>query len=238
MNVKGKVAIVTGASSGIGIATARLLSSKGVKVALVARNKAKLEALQKEIPKSLVVVCDLRRENEIRKMIETVTMHFGRIDILINNAGRGYDSFVENIDTKKFEELFALLLRGPLVAMQDTIPVMIRNGGGVIVNISSGTSLMAVPTLGAYSSLKRALNGLSLTASQELKKDKIQVSIVYPYITDTNFYKNVMGHPRKTVEIRGKDIPPPDSAEFVAEKILEAIESGKEEIYAHDWMGK
>lgn len=238
MTIKGKVVIITGSSSGIGLATAELLATKGAKIALIARSKSKLEEIQKKIPRSKVFLCDVTKEKDLRKVIGEVATHFGKIDILINNAGRGYDSFIENIDITKFEELYALLLRAPLIAMQEVIPVMVREGEGAIVNVSSGTSLLAIPTLGAYSSLKRALNGLSLTASNELKKDNIQVSVVYPYITATNFYKNVMGHPRKVAERRGEDIPPPDRAEYVAEKILEAILTGKEEVFAHAWMEK
>jgi short-subunit dehydrogenase len=238
MNVKGKVAIITGSSSGIGLATAKLLTEKGAKVALIARSKDKLQALQKELHRSRAFPCDVTNDKNLRNILEEIKGHFGRIDILINNAGRGYDSFIENIDIKRYEELYNLLVSAPLIAMQGVIPHMIKEGEGSIVNISSGTSLMAIPTLGAYSSLKRALNGLSLTASSELKKDNVMVSVVYPFITDTNFYKNVMGHPRTVVERRGENIPPPDSAEFVAEKILEAIETGKEEVFAHDWMEK
>lgn len=172
-------------------------------------------------------------------MAKTTFDKFGRIDILVNNAGRGYDAFVENIDLKMFRELVELNFLGPLIAMQEVIPIMRKQKGGAIVNISSGTSLMNIPNIAAYSSLKRALNGLSLTAREELVKDNIKVSVVYPYITATNFGKNIMGGARKwdpTEENR--DLLPVDPPELIAEKILEAIETGKPEIFAHNWMGK
>ena len=96
---------------------------------------------------------------------------------------------------------------------------------------------MEIPTVGAYSSLKRALNGLSFTAREELKNDNISISIVYPFITATNFTKNIIGKPREAVDIRrDENIPPPDTAEYVAEKVLQAIKTGEKEIFAHDWM--
>jgi len=127
---------------------------------------------------------------------------------------------------------------GPLGAMQAVIPVMKKQGGGAIVNISSGLSLMYLPAMSAYSSTKRALNGLSLTAHAELKNDKIAVSVVYPYITITDFEKNtIKGNGcRPHLEENDGKRPPADTAEFVAENILEAIRTGSAEQFVHDWM--
>ena len=187
MKVRDKVVIVTGASSGMGLATARLLAKKGAKVALVSRSKEKLEEISRDLPGSVVIQADMRVENDIKNMVAKAHEHFGRIDILINNAGRGYGTPLEYIDIKQFRELFELNVVGPLIAMQAVIPVMRKQGGGMIVNISSGTTLSYMPGVSAYASLKRALNGLTLTAREELKKDNIVVSVVYPYITETNF---------------------------------------------------
>jgi short-subunit dehydrogenase len=241
VKVKEKIAIVTGASSGIGLATAKLLTQKGVKVALVARSKEKLEKLSRELSGSLVIQADMTKAEEIRAMVKKVKDHFGRIDILINNAGQGYDASIENTDIDKFHKLFDLDVIGPLVAIQEVVPIMRKQGGGAIINISSGTALMALPNMSAYSSLKRALVGISLTANEEFKKDKIIVSVVYPYITLTDFEKNTL----KAKNIKDfqweeddSDFQPPDSAEYVAEKILKGIENEEAEIYAHDWMKK
>lgn len=239
MDVKNKVAIVTGASSGIGLATAKLLTKHGAKVALVARSKAKLEHLAKELLGSFVRTTDMTNEKEVKKMVQEVVRYFGRVDILINNAGRGYDAPIEKIKPEKYRELFQLDVVAPLVAIQSVLPYMRKQGGGVIINISSGTSLMALPHMSAYSSLKRALNGISLTAREELAKDKICVSLVYPYITLTDFDKNMMGE-ESEIETPGEDngLPPPDKAEYIAEKILLGIKTGEAEIFAHVWMKK
>jgi short-subunit dehydrogenase len=236
MIVNDKVAIVTGASSGIGEATAKELTEHGSKVVLVARSKEKLDILSSQLKDSLVVKTDMMNHDEIKDMVKKTYDHFGRIDILVNNAGRGYDEDVEKIDVNSYEELFKLNLLAPLIAMQEVIPIMRNQGGGSIINISSGTSLMTLPNIGAYSSLKAALNRLSLTAREELIKDNIVVSLVYPYMTQTNFGKNVIGKPREDEVPKDGILPDSDTAEYIAEKILEIIENGEAEIYAHDWM--
>lgn len=235
MEVKDKVIIVTGASSGIGEATAKLLAEKGAKVVLAARTRDKLESLEKILPKSFAVRTDMTDVSDITKMIQKTKEHFGRIDILINDAGRGYHVPIMQIESKKYHELFDLDVVGPLLAMQQVIPVMKEQGGGAIVNISSGTSLMVIPGLAAYSSMKRALNAISLTAREELKADNIVVSVVYPYITKTHFHKNLLNGGSWNMQ---EDVNRPkfDEPEHIAQKILEAITSGDAEIYAHDWM--
>ncbi|HUH79166.1 MAG TPA: SDR family NAD(P)-dependent oxidoreductase [Methanoregula sp.] len=235
--LSGKVAIVTGASSGIGCATARLLARRGVKLALVARSREKLEALSRELPGSRVFVADMTEIPGIVRMVQEVRKTFGRIDILVNNAGRGYETTVEKIDIALFRALYDLNVIGPVVAMQQVIPVMRGQGGGTIVNISSGTALMHRPGIGVYSSSKRALAGISLAARQELEGDHIIVSVVYPFRTVTNFWKNRILPPSGVAgEMPAGGPYPPDSAEFIAEKIVSGIVSGDAEIFAHDWM--
>ncbi len=239
MEIKGKVAIVTGASSGIGKATAQLLAKKGAKVTLAARSKDKLETVAAQIPDAFVVVTDMTKILDVENMVQATVEHFGRVDVLVNCAGQGYDAPVEQTDVDILHYIFELDLVGPLIAMQQVIPHMRLQGGGAIVNVSSGTALMTLPNNGAYSAVKRALANLSLTANEELKGDRIAVSVIYPYMTDTDFEKNTIKAPSlkgESEEANGEPLRLPDSAEYVAQKIVEGIESGAAEIYAHDWM--
>jgi short-subunit dehydrogenase len=240
MDIREKVVIVTGASTGIGLATARLLAKNGAKLALNARSIDKLEQLSKEIPGSAAFPADMADEIAVHEMVDKVLVKFGRIDILINNAGRGMLCPLESIDIKEYRKLLDLNVVGPLVAMQASIPIMRKQGGGTIVNISSGTTLMYASGLSGYSATKRALNGLSLTARGELAKDKIVVSVVYPYVTKSDFYKNLVssGPKPETVDEYVAGRAPADTSEYVAELIMDVIKTGEPEIFAHDWMKK
>jgi short-subunit dehydrogenase len=237
MKVNDKVAIVTGASSGIGLAIAHLLSSKHAKVALVSRSKEKLEKFSTDIPNSIAVPADMTKIFEVKRMVMEVANHFNRIDILVNNAGVGYDAFVEKIDVDTFHYIFDLDLVGPIIAMQQVIPYMRRQKEGTIVNVSSAVSFMNLPNNAPYASIKRALAVVSLTAREELKEDNIIVSVAYPYITLTNFERNTIRDipvPENELEPHGPF--PPDTAEYTAQKIVDGIESGEAEIFTHDWI--
>jgi short-subunit dehydrogenase len=241
MDVKGRVAVITGASMGIGYATAKLLSSKGAKLALVARSKEKLEKLAKELPDAIAVQADMSKPDDVINMVKTVVTHFGSIDILVNNAGVGYDASIEKTHVCNFQYIFELDVLGPAVAMKEAIPVMRLQGGGAIVNVSSGTALMQLPGMGAYSAMKAALAQYSLTAREELKEDNISVSVVYPYITLTDFEKNTItesaGEELKEETFEGQQAwAKADTAEHIAQLILDAIETGKAEVFAFDWM--
>src|SRR5689334_11705412 len=126
MQIKDRVFIVTGASSGIGLATAVALSGRGAKVALLARSTDALEKLARQLPGSLPVTVDVTQFDRVREAVRVVHAHYGRIDGLVNNAGRSYAASVEEIDATLFDEIFHLNVLGPIVAMQAVIPLMRR----------------------------------------------------------------------------------------------------------------
>jgi short-subunit dehydrogenase len=236
MEIENRVIIVTGASSGIGLATARALAGKGAKVALVARSTQALGELAAELPGSLAVTADMTDLQGVRQAVRNIHGHFGQIDGLINNAGRSYAAAVEEIDPVIFDEIFHLNVLGPIVAMQAVIPIMRDQGGGSIVNVNSGTAFMTIPKYSVYSSSKRALMGFSLAARAELVQHGIVVSEVYPFITATNFGKNRMGSPMgggPSADYAGGDTP-----EFVAGLILKAITEGEAQYFANDRLRK
>ena len=239
MVIKNKIVIVTGASSGIGKATAKLLAKHGAKVALVARSKNILSKLENEIQGSFSRPTDMTDAEAIREMIQEVLDHYGRIDILINNAGQGYDALIESTNIDTFKHIFDLDLVSPLVAMQQVIPIMKSQNQGLIINISSGTALMHLPGMGAYAAIKSALAHISLTAREELKDYNVDVSVIYPYITLTDFEENTIKElpDSSEAEKNGSYVPPKaDSAEFVAKKIIDCIDNSVAEVFVHDWM--
>jgi len=235
VQIKDHVFIVTGASSGIGLATATALSDRGAKVALLARSGDALEKLSQQLPGSLAVTVDMTRFDRVREAVRTVHQHYGRIDGLVNNAGRSYAASIEEIDPEIFDEIFHLNVLGPIVAMQAVIPLMRAQGGGSIVNINSGTAFMTIPQYSVYTSSKRALLGFTLTARAELEKDRIVVSEVYPFITATNFGKNRMGKPGGGPSASYAD---GDKPEFIAGLVLQAIEEGQAQYFANDRLRK
>jgi short-subunit dehydrogenase len=236
MQIKDRVFIVTGASSGIGLSTATALANRGAKVALLARTTGALKELAQKLPGSLPLTVDMTQFDRVRDAIRDVHQHYGRVDGLINNAGRGYAATIEEIDPALFDEIFHLNVLAPIIAMQGVIPVMRAQGGGSIVNINSGTAFMTIPQYSVYSASKRALLGFSLTARTELEKDRIVVSEIYPYITATNFGKNRMGTPAGGGP--AASYSDGDTPEFVAELVLKAIEEGNSQYFANDHLRK
>jgi short-subunit dehydrogenase len=230
MKIKDKVVIVTGASQGIGQATARYLAEHGAKVVLAARSKEKLEDISRELPDSEVIITDLRNPLEIKKMVEKTMDKYGRIDILINNVGQGMYGLLEDMDLEDYKKIMELNVYGPLLAMQEVIPIMKRQGGGMIVNVSSGVTKMYLPQMSAYSSSKYALNAISFIARQELAADNIVVSVVMPKMTSTNFFRNLIGVRPEWAGNQDVSSYQVDSPEKVAGKIAELIESEKPEI--------
>jgi short-subunit dehydrogenase len=227
MEIKDKIAIVTGASAGIGLALARLLTEKGATVVLAARSADKLKRLEKEIPGSVAIPADMRKPEDIRSLIHQVQDRFGRIDILVNNAGQGLLSSVETIDLDDYRDIMELNVFAVLLAMQEVIPIMRKQGGGTILNVSSMVSKNYFPMLAAYASTKYALNALSLTAHQELAKDNIIVSVFHPKMTATDFGANARG--QRYDSRAGRPGMSVDTPETVAEWIVDQIVSGDAE---------
>ena len=229
MQIKNKVIIITGASQGIGLAAAKFLSAKGAKIVLAARTKEKIQQSAAELPDALAIPTDMRKAGDIKNLIAKTLEKYGRIDILINNAGQGIYGPLESINVDDFRKVMELNIFGVVEAMQAVIPEMRSQGGGMIINVSSGLSRRYIPGLSAYASTKHALNALTFTARQELEKDHIIVSTILPKMTATDFGKNSVGS-RPDFSGRPGGMPEIDSAEKVAEKIGELIETEKEEI--------
>ncbi|MGD0452994.1 MAG: SDR family oxidoreductase [Solirubrobacteraceae bacterium] len=230
MEIDGTVCIVTGASSGIGAASARLLSARGAHVVLAARRADRLQALAAELPGSLAIPTDLTADGQIERLVTRVVETFGRVDVLVNNAGQGLHVPLEQLVPVDLRAVFELNVIAPLVAMQAVLPVMRAGSGGAIVNVSSATSLRVFPGLGGYSATKAALNMLSQVARLELADAGVSVSVVYPSVTATEFHQKL----RAGQLISGARRIAPDPPELVGEAIAFAIGSGEPHVLVAD----
>lgn len=227
MDIQGKVVIITGASMGIGEATARVFAETGAKLVLAARSQGKLEAVARSLPEgteTLIVPTDMTDQAQVGALIENAYERFGRIDLLINNAGQSAIGSVATLDPEVYRQVIELNLLGPLHAMQAVVPKMKAQGGGVIINISSSVSKLAIPGIGAYASTKYALNGLSLTARTELAADNIRVVLFHPGQTATDFGRNALrpDSMKNWRPVSTQPMPEPDTADAVARTILDA----------------
>jgi short-subunit dehydrogenase len=223
MKIKDSVIVITGASMGIGLAAAHELAGKGAKVVLAARSEDKLKKIEKDIPGSFAVVTDMRKPADIKNLIAKAQEKFGSVDVLINNAGQGMRADVEKIKIDDYKEIMNLNVFAVVEAMQAAIPVMRKQGKGLILNISSMVSKNYYPGLGAYASTKYALNAISLTARAELEKDGIVVGVFHPKMTATDFGAN--GRGEKYVSSAGRPGMQVDTPESVAVAIADQIES-------------
>ncbi len=185
MKLKDKVAIITGASSGIGEATAKALSAEGAKVVLAARRTDRLQNLKNEIEaaggEALVVQTDVVNRTEVEKLGQTTLDHFGKIDILINNAGLMPLSFMKNLHVDEWERMVDVNLKGALYAIAAVLPNMMENKSGDIVNISSVAGRKLFPGAAVYCATKFGVAALSEGMRMELSKPyNIRITSVEP----------------------------------------------------------
>ncbi len=238
MDIPGKVVVITGASSGIGMATARRAAALGAQVAVVARSADVLNTLTAELNEqgatAVAFTADLRDPAQARHAITAAAERFGRIDVLINNAGQSAVGHVADVDLDAFRQIVELNVFGPVAAMQAAIPFMRANGGGVIVNVSSSVAKMQILGLGAYAATKAAISKLSATARDELEPENIRVLTFYPGQTATAFGHNALGSQQARQGLRGSLSGQPDAPELVAERLLAGIASETPEFSMHD----
>jgi NADP-dependent 3-hydroxy acid dehydrogenase YdfG len=231
MEINGAVVLVTGASSGIGAATARAASQAGARVVLVARREERIRQLAEELGDAvaMAVPCDVTDHAQIKTAVHTALDKFGRIDVLVNNAGQGLQAPIDAIDPDDFRALLELNLVAPLVTMQAVLPMMREQGSGSIVNVGSGIIWSTLPGSGAYSASKAGLQKLSAIARAELADAGIAVSMMFPSITETEFVKTVRGSVDDALQLEAASGLQPQSPERVADAILDLIRSGAEQ---------
>ena len=187
IDLAGKTVIVTGASSGMGASTARLLYAAGAHPVLAARRADRLAALSEELGGALAVPTDVTDPAQVGKLVTATLDRYQRIDGLVNNAGASLHGPLDQVDLAEFGRILQLNVVGLLAVTQAVLPAMREQGFGRIVNISSGTTRRVAVGVGAYASTKAAVNMLSEVMRQELARDGIAVSLLLPSITATEF---------------------------------------------------
>ena len=197
----GHVALVTGGTRGIGLATARGLARAGASVAVVARTAEATKTVVSDIERefeveALPIVADISREDEIPSIVANVTDRFGRIDVLVNNAGASAP-FAPLIDVtpKLFDKVMNLNVRAPLCLTRAAVKAGLGHGGGSVINIVSAAGLKAEPFMGLYSAAKAAMISATKTLARELGPQGIRVNAVAPGVIDTDFSKAIVETP-------------------------------------------
>ena len=189
LDLRGRTALITGGSRGLGLALARELGRLGANVILAARNAEELESARHDLESRGVAVstliCDLSNRGEASALVDRAVSVHGRIDVLINNAGVIQVGPLQHMDTADFEEAMNVHFWAPLEAIRTVLPVMRRQGGGRIVNISSIGGKIGVAHLIPYCASKFALTGLSSALRAELAKEGILVTTVAPGLMRT-----------------------------------------------------
>jgi short-subunit dehydrogenase len=225
-----KVIVITGASAGIGAELARQAGEKGAKLVLAARRRPELEAVAARSGReALPVVTDVTRRADMERLRDAALERFGRIDVWVNNAGRGITRPVSELTDEDLDAMMTDNVKSALYGMQVVLPHFKSRNAGQIVNISSGLArLPLVPFRSAYSAAKHALNALSACLRLELRQSHsgIMVSVVMPGVVATEFGNNALGGgPDSRV------LPGAQSVEDATKVILDVIEHPRPEAY-------
>lgn len=193
--LQNNVAIVTGAGRGIGKSISISLAEQGVDIALVSRTLSELKSIADIIGKigrrALPIVADISDEKQVHKMVQEVINNFGKINILVNNAGVGYFSKVADMKLEEFDQMFSVNMRGLFLATKSVLPYMINQNSGDIINISSLAGRNAFVGGAGYSATKWAVIGFARSLMLEVRQHNIRVVTICPGSVNTSFSDKV-----------------------------------------------
>ncbi|HSU14444.1 SDR family oxidoreductase [Longimicrobium sp.] len=232
-----KVVVITGASGGIGAAVARELGRRGHALVLAARNEDALRAVAAEAGGRVHVVrADVTKRADVERLRDEALAAFGRVDVWINNAGRGINRSVHELTDDDIDEMIAVNVKGPVYGAQAILPHFQERGTGHLINISSFLGRVPVATnRSVYSAAKAALNSLTANLRVDLAKSfpGIHVSTVMPGIVSTDFATNALGAGSGPPGIRPTGPMAPQTAEEVATQIADLVDAPKPELYTN-----
>ncbi len=193
----GKVALVTGGTSGIGKATAIALAGAGAKVVLTGRREKEGAQVVAEIKKlggdAAFVRGDIAKDADVKSMVDFTVERFGRLDIAFNNAGVEWKGPVDQATEAEYRRIFDINVWGVLNSMRHEIPVMLKNGGGAIVNTSSVAGHVGLPQVSVYIASKHAVEGLTKSVALEFAKQNIRINAIAPGVIATEMFDRFAG---------------------------------------------
>jgi len=208
MDLNNKIAVVTGASKGIGRAISIALAEEGVNVVLAARTKEKLMEVKKEIDvhkeNAHIIPADMSNEKDILELFNKVKKEFGKLDILINNAGIFIGGNLVDFNISNYEKIMNVNFKAVFLCCQQALKIMIPQKSGFIINISSNVVFKGYPQQAIYSASKNAVVGLSKSMANEVQKDGISVALIHPGGVNTELIDNARP------DINKSDLMPPE----------------------------
>jgi NADP-dependent 3-hydroxy acid dehydrogenase YdfG len=194
-SMEGKVVVITGASSGLGAATARLLSEQGALLALGARRKDRIDALadelSSELGKTIAVQMDVTQRDQVKSLVDTAVKEYGRIDVMINNAGLMPQSLLESLKVDDWDRMIDVNIKGVLYGIAAALPYMKEQKAGHIINVSSVAGHKVGPGGAVYSATKHAVRALSEGLRQEVKPYNIRTTVISPGVVATELPDSV-----------------------------------------------
>jgi meso-butanediol dehydrogenase / (S,S)-butanediol dehydrogenase / diacetyl reductase len=205
MNLTGKMALITGGGTGIGAAVARRFAADGAKVCITGRRAEKLEETAKTIREGAVVTCpgDVAKYKEVKRMVETSVAFGGRLDIVVNNAATDAHGSILDLDIAEWNKVLSVNLTGPFMLMKESIPHLIKGGGGSIINISSLAGIRCMPGSVVYATTKAGLIHMTRQAALEYGKNKIRCNVICPGAVRTDMIEQLV---RPVAEKMGTDL--------------------------------
>ncbi|MDP9342801.1 MAG: SDR family NAD(P)-dependent oxidoreductase [Actinomycetota bacterium] len=228
MDLRGAGCLVTGASSGIGRATALRLAAAGARIVALGRSRPALDEVAARTS-GTAVVADLTDPDALGRAVQEARDAVGAIDVLVNNAGEGWAGRFEEMDPADAERLVAVNLLAPIRLVRAVLPDMVQRRRGAIVNVSSIAGHVGVGEEAVYAATKAALITLSESLRDELRGSGVSVGVVSPGVIETPFFER-RGRPYD------RSFPRPSEPELVAVAVIRAIRTGKQEVYAPRWM--
>jgi NADP-dependent 3-hydroxy acid dehydrogenase YdfG len=194
-NVEGKVVVITGASSGLGEATAKVLSAQGATVVLGARRQDRIRALAKELTssggKALAVATDVADRQQVKNLVDAAVEAYGRVDVMINNAGLMPQALLERLQVDEWERMIDVNLKGVLYGIAAALPIMKQQKSGHFINVSSVAGHKVGPGFAVYSATKFAVRALTEGLRQEVKPYNIRATVISPGAVATELPNSV-----------------------------------------------